>query len=172
MTERWKFIGGFPGYEISNLGQVRSCNRTIVTANDQRRTYRGRVLGVAVDGNGYRRVCLWRGNRQYGRIVHRLVVEAFLRKMKKGEQVNHLDCNKQNNRLDNLEITSAEGNAMHAARAGLLAKKLNPQQVLEIKLSLSLGEKPQHLAERFGVSRPAVNAIRWGKTWQHVSVAR
>jgi hypothetical protein len=172
-NEQWKQIAGFAGYEISDHGRVRSCDRQITTREGQRpkqrRTLRGKLLGRTIDARGYHRVCLWRGNRQFGRIVHRLVVEAFIRKIGRREQVNHLDCDKANNTLANLEITTFAGNMQHAMRAGRMAKKLNARQVRQIRLLVASGKNKEWVAERFGVTRTNVNSIVFGRTWQWVA---
>lgn len=170
-SENWKLCVDFPEYEVSNFGRVRSIDREVLTANGQRRKYRGRILSPATDGKGYQRVGLWRDNKQHGRIVHRLVLEAFIRRMEPEEEGNHLDFDKGNNRLNNLEITSPEGNVEHATNGGRLAKKLTADQVGEIKRSLKENETRQKIADRFGVSYPLVRLIDIGELWQRVQPA-
>lgn len=95
MIQEWKVIQDFPNYEVSNLGQVRN----IVT---------GRVLKPYVNlggGKGYYKVRLTSKPRQSKQFfVHRLVAEAFIPKEKEEyTDVNHIDENKLNNVVDNLE---------------------------------------------------------------------
>jgi hypothetical protein len=168
MDEQWKGIAGHHGYEVSTLGRVRSVARRIVTSNDISKIYSGRILCQATDGHGYQRVCFWRGNRQMGAIVHRLVAAAFLRPIERGEEVNHIDHDKRNNAVKNLEIISRTANMAHASAAGRMAKKLTEQQVREIKYSLLWGETKQALRVRFDVSRELISAIACNKVWRHV----
>lgn len=129
-------------------------------------------MSPATDDKGYQRVGLWRDNQQTGALIHRLVIESFVRKMEPEEEGNHHDFDKQNNALENLEITTPIENMDHATNAGRMAKKLTEKQVRKIKYCLALGESSQRLAERFDVSRPAVNAIAWGKSWKRIICPR
>lgn len=171
MTEIWKAICGCDGYEVSNLGQVRSVDRTVTTKNGHRRRYRGKTLGQATDDHGYKHVCLWKANRQVGFLVHRLVAATFLRHMRPGEEVNHGDFDKNNNTLDNFEIISRAGNMAHSCEGGRMAKKLNSAQVYEIKYSILWGEHQKSAADRFVVTPPNINAIVSGKIWKRINLA-
>ena len=99
----WKYIPGFnQKYIISNLGEIKSaCGIN-----------KGKLLSPSIDTNGYKMIVLQitdRNNRKLCR-VHRLVAETFLRPIEKDEEVNHIDGDKQNNKLSNLEIISRKLN--------------------------------------------------------------
>jgi hypothetical protein len=99
--EIWKDISGFEGlYQVSNTGKVFSVRR-------------GKVLAGKIDRYGYRCVVLWNGKNNH-RTVHRLVADAFVPHIDGCNVVNHLDCNKLNNNVDNLEWTTVHGNTRHA----------------------------------------------------------
>lgn len=107
MTERWLPIEGHPGYEVSDLGRVRSLDRAIVCTNGVRKVLKGKILAF-VFRNGYHAVCLGAGHPKY---VHRLVASAFLGLPDLDKQVNHKDGRKANNVPSNLEwVTLAENN--------------------------------------------------------------
>jgi hypothetical protein len=95
-VEEWRVIGGFDNYSISNLGRVRN-DRT------------GRILkAVLNNGTGYLVVCLCnRGSRT--KAIHKLVASAFLGDSE-GLEVNHIDRNKQNNNVGNLEYCTRSAN--------------------------------------------------------------
>lgn len=99
MTEVWKPIPGEEHYEVSNLGRVKSLRRNLIL-----RPYAA---------NTYRKVRL-SNRREY---VHRLVAEAFLGGIPKGMEVNHIDFDKTNNRLENLEIVTRSQNIRHSVKA-------------------------------------------------------
>jgi len=105
---KWKPINRFPGYEVSNYGDVKSIDRVINTSRGPRRI-KGRNLKVIKisDDSEYRGVDLGRGNRM---LVHRLVLEAFIGPCPDGLVCRHLDGNAANNNLDNLAWGTPEEN--------------------------------------------------------------
>lgn len=97
MEEVWKDIPNYEGlYEVSNFGNVYSVRKKI-------------RLKPGDNGYGYLSVVLCKNGIQTNYKVHRLVMLAFIGEPPAGCEVNHIDGNKSNNRLDNLEyITSSE----------------------------------------------------------------
>jgi hypothetical protein len=104
--EKWKPIEGFPNYEISSYGRVHSKKRNI-------------ILKPYYDEWKYPRVDLRNDNGRHPRSVHRLVAEAFIPNIYGKPQVNHIDGNKDNNAVSNLEWATASENAKHAVITGL-----------------------------------------------------
>lgn len=104
--EKWAQIGD-TNYSVSSDGQVR---------ND----ITGRLLSLRTNNRGYYSVHLYKDGKDYTIPVHRLVAKAFIPNPEDLPQVNHVDGNKKNNRIDNLEwITNLE-NMRHAFRNGLI----------------------------------------------------
>ena len=100
MQEEWKKIAEFPNYSVSNMGRVR---------NDRKNT----LMGNSYDSKGYYRVALSKNNKRHARRVHRLVAMAFIPNPQNKEQVNHLDGNKTNNVVSNLEWCTNQENQDH-----------------------------------------------------------
>ena len=119
MVEIWENIKNYEGkYQVSNMGNVKSLNFN--------NTKRPAILVKKVNRRGYEYVCLSQyGKRSYS-AVHRLVAEAFIPNPDNKEQINHIDGNKRNNSMYNLEWVSQSENINHAIRTGLL--KLNGAQ--------------------------------------------
>lgn len=125
--EIWKEIYGFPHYEVSNLGNVRSKDKYIYQkdphGNSVRVLRKGKVLEGGIDPDGYRHVLLYysSGGNRWTAKVHRLVANAFIPSETPTEilQVNHKDGNKLNNVVDNLEWVTNQENIAHAQTLGL-----------------------------------------------------
>lgn len=106
--EVWKPISWSNGkLEISSKGNVRSNMRD------------GRILKQQQDRKGYMRVSVTVDRVKHTLKVHREVALAFLENPNGFEQVNHIDGNKKNNSIENLEWISCLGNARHAIKTGL-----------------------------------------------------
>ena len=126
--ETWKTIKHYNGrYKISSYGRVSSVAREI-TRNDKRGysyTYmrEGKFLKTSLASMGYFVVGLCKDGKAKQFFVHRLVAEHFIINSKNKPQVNHLDGNKKNNYVDNLEWVTASENGLHAHRMGLSTSK-------------------------------------------------
>lgn len=107
MKELWKSIEGYEGlYEISNLGNVRSIRRN-------------KVMKPGSHRFGYRYVILCKEGSNKSVLVHRLVANAFISRIPGKEDVNHIDGDKSNNCVENLEWVSKSENMQHAYQSGL-----------------------------------------------------
>ena len=104
--ENWVNIEDFKNYEVSNLGNVRSLN--------YRNTANTALLSPGVDSDGYLIVVLRKDNKSFTKKVHRLVSSAFIGDLVDDMTVNHKDGDKQNNRVENLEIVTLKANIQHA----------------------------------------------------------
>ncbi len=108
--ENWKAVKGYEGlYEVSDKGRVKGLKRN-------------RVLKNIVDSLGYVKVSLCKENKPKAHKIHRLVAEHFL-EPSKYKIVNHIDGNKENNAVENLEWCSHSANRKHACDTGLATKK-------------------------------------------------
>lgn len=108
--EIWKDIPGYEGrYEVSNLGRFKSINRKINVFNKAKRALPDKIFEPHKDCRGYGIVTL--GRKSYR--SHRIVAKAFIPNPKNKPQVNHVDGNKMNNCVDNLEWCTASENIVH-----------------------------------------------------------
>lgn len=118
MEEIWKTIKETDGkYSVSNLGNVRRNEHyTIVKPQNIKVHYNERLLKSYKDSTGYAVVSLQTENGASPKKIHRLVAEAFIENPNNLPIVNHIDENKQNNNVSNLEWCDAKHNANHGTR--------------------------------------------------------
>lgn len=159
----FKEIPGFPGYYINSTGIVRNNKHNL----QQRYTGSGK----------YYKVNLRRNKIRYTRNIHRLMAETFLPNPENKPQVNHINGDKLDNRVENLEWVTVSENMLHNARVlknGIGGKharaKLTESDVIIIKrlLRLSALLKQKNIAKIFGVSKAAIAFINSGRTWSHL----
>lgn len=170
MREIFKPILGFYGvYSASNLGRIR---RDKSATN----TKKGSILKPYRNKNGYLYVTLCLNGSSYLRTVHRLIVMSFLGEIPHKHQVNHIDGDKENNKLKNLEIVTALQNHRHACENNLHANgerqglsKLNKIEVLAIrKIHKRGGYTREEIGRMFNVHHSNITYIVQRKTWKHV----
>lgn len=157
MTETWRPVRG-SNAKVSDLGRV--MNRY------------GKLTRCAPDGSGY--PYMWVSSEIGMRAVHRVVAETFIGECPTGFQVNHIDGNKKNNRVENLEYVSQIDNIRHAHKTGLSSNKgdrsnarvLSSVDSARIRQLRSRGWLLRELAARYGVHLSTIGKITTGVNWR------
>lgn len=157
--EEWKPITGYEeDYEVSNLGRVRSKD-ILVWGGKSYYQKKGKVLKPGLGGTGYYTVSL-RGKTHK---VACLVANAFLIKESDSDYVNHIDGDKTNDNVANLEYVSPSSNSKHASITGLhtYKGKLSYEQKVEIAFlhKRGLAYTTIHKNNDYGVSKSAIQRI-------------
>lgn len=126
MNEEWRDIKGFEGlYQVSNLGRVKNLN--------YRKSKKERVFAFNKNTDGYLQVILTKEGIKKGFRVHRLVAEAFIPNPNNYLEVNHIDENKENNNVLNLEWVNHIQNSNHGTRNERISKN-HSKEVIQLDL--------------------------------------
>ena len=165
ISEEWRDIPGYEGiYQVSNLGNVRSLDRTLECKNGRIIKLKGKLLKQG-NKNGYKFV-----NLRFGHSVsvHVLVAQAFIGNRPEGMDICHKNGNKADNRVSNLEYGTRSKNNLDGYRIrGYVTKKqvLNPIKAKEIKEKLKSGNSLRNLSNEFGCSKSTILAIKKGQLY-------
>ena len=159
-------IEGYEGlYKISPLGFVWSVKRR-VEHRGRWVTRGGRWLKNTPNNQGYEHVSLYKEGSRTTFKVHRLVAKYFL-KGDLAKEVNHIDLDKSNNHVSNLELVTAKENTHHFLSKGSRRNiKLNEESAIEIFKS---NKTVKELAQEYGVSGSSIRRIRNGQAWSQVT---
>lgn len=162
---KWTPISGHPDYFLNRQGSVMS-----------KRRREPRILKPIEHTGGYLIVVLSSRKKCY---VHRLVASEFIPNPKNKPQVNHIDCDPQNNSVENLEWVTPKENSKHMVNLGRqnnqskgrkgISHNLAKLDELQVKMILEDKEKsPRHLARIFNVSLSLIYQIKNRKIWKHI----
>jgi hypothetical protein len=155
--EQWKSF--LEGYEVSNLGRVRSLDRSIVRKNGVRQTFKGRVLKPHTKAR-YDSIVVSHKGEVKTFFVHRLVAAMFVPNPNGYNEVNHLDENPKNNCADNLEWCTHEYNLNYGGHN----RKISEAKKICVVGENEFGDITYYFpsltsaAEYFGVSIQAIAA--------------
>jgi len=167
--EVWKPIPGFPGYEVSNAGQVRSFHKHFGKRGWGLSDKPVKILSPHCGHNGYYSVNLRKNRKTYRRRIGTLVILAFMGPRPDGMEVCHNDGNPSHDHLDNLRYDTHKSNIQDASRHGTLkgTPKFTNSQVKAIRSLYSLGNISQsELAEKFHVHRSSISLLLRGETYK------
>lgn len=167
--EIFKTIPEFPNYKVSNYGNVMGNVSGIILKPQITKT--GYLLGT---------LCLAH-QKQTNKLIHRLVAQTFIPNPLNYPQVNHIDGNKQNNMVSNLEWCTYAQNKTHTInvldafkflKTKPIARKLTIEQVIKIKHIFKTQEVNTELinsiASEHNVNPQTIRCIYWGKTWTEI----
>lgn len=165
LKEIWKPVVEYENwYSVSNLGRIKRERKSSGT-------HKGLVLKPYLDKHGYLYVMLSRFGIKKRRKIHKLVTESFMGKCPENLQVNHKDCNKVNNNINNLEYITGKENLIHAHNNGIKfgnkVRKLTKKQVLKIRKEyIPRRVTFKMLAKKFKVHKSTIHEIISNQIWK------
>ena len=182
----WKPIKDYIGYEVSSCGNVRSVDRIVNRKDGKTSKQKGRKLKGTINRYGYIVVKLYSDGVGTSYSVHRLVGLAFIDNKLNKPCINHIDGDKTNNNINNLEWCTYSENSIHAHKNGLASgmkgetnhnSKLTIEQVKTIRTLYnsnknntgSYHNKPysqRKLSKMFGVHQALIHRIVNNKIWK------
>jgi len=164
-------------YMVSNFGRIK--RNSYYTKRGKYKA--ARILSQRPDKDGYRFVTLCYNGISKTYFAHRIVAINFIDNPLNKPQVNHIDGNKQNNHVDNLEWVTDSENRKHAFRIGLAsqsgeknnATSLKVEDVIEIRnLYNKGGISSDKISKKYDISRGAVDFILNNETWHDPNYVR
>lgn len=137
MQEIWKDIKGYEGlYQASTLGQIKSIGKLVNGSNQYGVKFKyfkkDKILTPIINNHGYTQVSLYKQGKRTERRIHQLVAETFIPNPSDYSVVNHIDGNKQNNCINNLEFCTQSHNVKESYRLGL--QKPNKKKIKQYDL--------------------------------------
>jgi len=187
MEEIWRDIKGFEGkYQISSLGNARSLYRWRICDDGTIKTQKGRMLSIR-DAYGYKYFRVYINGKRKNLYVHKELCRAFKEdRDRKNMVVNHIDGDKGNNDLDNLEWCTKSEDVKHAYKMGLVKWQtggvdwrekavgerhpralLTTEKVIEIR-KLRGTMIAREIAKLYNVSESTIKDVLLRSTWRHV----
>lgn len=168
MTETWKTIAGFENYQISDKGRVKSLNYAQSGIE--------RIMKSDLTNDGYLRIRLRKNSIAYKYYVHRLVALHFIPNPTYLPSVNHINGNRTDNRVENLEWISYSENQLKSNRKpksqvkgeAVFNSKLTEEKVRKIRRKKEKGYNYSQLSREYKVSTGAIKKVVLRYTWKHV----
>jgi len=168
--EIWRAHPEYEGIEVSTFGNVRSLDKVVPCRGNGTRLVKGRILKPASNGHGYLQVNVKIDGKFINKSVHRLVARTFILNPDNLLEINHKDCDKTNNSVDNLEWVTHEENIAYRDKLGHTARNNAPKSpVFAVNLStLEVSRFPSRMeaGRSLGVFYQSINKVIKGRIKQ------
>jgi len=155
--EMWRSVPGYEGlYEVSSCGRIRSTRRQGAP---------GGIKKLTENEDGYLRVKLCRDGTEKRFMVHRLVYAAFVGSLPEGTEINHIDEDKKNNRLENIEAITHLQNVKHGTGVRRCAEA-HHRPVAQYSINgdlIAVYESRKEATQKTGVAGSGISLVIRGK---------
>jgi uncharacterized protein YerC len=168
-------VGWEKYYQISSIGRVRSLERMsrVNSKNSGLRRMGGIIRKQHITSSGYRAVSLTANGVRSVELIHRLVLNAFVRLRKEGEFGRHLNDIQTDNRVENLAWGTLVDNAADRMKnKGYARAELHPVATITNEVALAIynsEETYKSISEKYGISHANIARIKKGKIWKSVT---
>jgi hypothetical protein len=186
MEEIWKEIKNSKFYEVSNLGRIKRLEHDKWNEkNKAYSTYKEKILTLSNNNSKkYWRIKIYyNDNTMVTESVHRLVAKAFIPNPENKEQINHINLNKDDNTVSNLEwVTNLENmqhSNLHNVRKDLYKSmegedshlnKYTEETIRKIPELIKLGNNYAKTAKILGIPSTLINEIKAKRAWKHLNM--
>lgn len=177
VTSNWRNIKGYEGlYQVSDCGEIKSLDRKSKRKDSGFNIYKGKVLKQDKNNRGYNLITLNKNGVSKKILVHRIVAINFIENNENKKFVNHIDGDKRNNKVENLEWATFEENIKHAWETEIYkpiksdsvhTAKLNSEKVKNIRKNTE-NKSVKELAEEYGVTSTTVSNVLNFKSWKDI----
>ena len=157
----FKIIPDFPNYRINVLGEVQSCYKpkTSIVTNIWRP-----VKPVLDKGINYYLVTLCHNGIRKNKRIHRLIMESFVSNPLNLKQINHIDGNKLNNSINNLEWCTPKQNSEHAHKIGLCGVGIKATEIPILMFDVNKTTFIKEFSSLHSITRET--GICWQNVWK------
>lgn len=169
--EIWKTYPEYDFIEVSNLGRVRTKDRTVTRSDGREQFVKGRVLKQQLQRNGYMYVGFGVNGKTVRLLTHRMVAISYVPNPNNYSEVNHKDNDRTNNVVSNLEWCTVQYNIAYREKYGVSAREATKalrHSVFAIDLKtgkvLRFGAQNE-AAYQLGISRSSLYAVINGKRY-------
>ena len=175
-----KYVNGFEQlYSVTEKGEIFCHQKAVNVGCNNGVDIRSEKWLKQFNHNGYKRVYLSKNGVRSAKLVHRLVAEAFINNPNNHPCVNHLDGNKQNNTISNLEWCTVKENAIHAYQNGLSKPSksigesngnatLTKDIVMQIRAMYAESKNASKVARHFSIHPKHAYDICHYRLWKHI----
>lgn len=175
-NEEWRPIVGYEGlYEVSNFGRVKRKEKRVYS--EVRNCYinkKEQLCPQFTDKYKYVNLVVY-GLKTKRALLHRIIANAFIPNPYNKSEVNHIDGNKLNNSIDNLEWVTRSENTIHAYRNNLIPSgenhpksKLTNLQVIDIYKRIKNGETCKKISKEFNLTEYTIRDIKFKRRWINI----